>query len=95
MILATERIDQDHKGHEVIHSKVYAWNSGWSVVIWCDCGERTVLTSARSALDRVAFHPTTAREVVYPWLEDYPLRLEGKEARRKYYARLEEQAVPR
>jgi hypothetical protein len=65
------------------------------VVIWCDCGEKTVLSSAGSTLERVALHPATPREAVYSWLEDYSLRLEGKEARREYYSQLEEQAVPR
>ena len=78
----------------MVRSKVYAWNSGWSIVIWCDCGEKTVITSTRNALGCVALHPATAKEAVYSWLEDYLLLLKGNEARRKYYARLEEQAVP-
>ena len=95
MVLVTERIEESHSGHEVVRSKVYAWHSGWSIVIWCDCGEKSVLTGATDAAGRLANHSLTAKEAFYLWLEDYPQRLEGKEARRDYYARLEEQAVPR
>ncbi len=63
------------------------------------CGGRFVLT--RMAADRgctivgrrEARRPE--KEHRYSWLEDYLERLEGKEARREYYARLEEVATPR
>ncbi len=50
-----------------------------------ECGERLVFvgTAAKSPKD----------ECRYSWLEDYLERLEGKEVRREYYARLE-QAAP-
>jgi hypothetical protein len=95
MVLGTECIEESHKDHEVVRSKVYAWNSGWSLVIWCDCGVKSVLTGAVAAAECDASHSLTAGEDFYSWLEDYPQRLEGKETRRDYYARLEEQAVPR
>ncbi len=48
-----------------------------------ECGERLVIgTAAESPKD----------ERRYSWLEDCLERLEGKEARREYYARLERAA---
>jgi hypothetical protein len=81
MVLATERVEQSHLAHEVVRSKVYAWDSGWSVVIWCECGEKVVLTGATSAHGHGELYSPTAKEAFYSWLEDYPQRLEGKEAR--------------
>ncbi len=78
MVLATERIDESHQSHEVLHAKVSAWGSGWCIVIKCDCGERFVLTDANTVGDRGADRSTTAKEGFYSWLEDYPARLGAK-----------------
>ncbi len=92
MALATERIEGSHQAHEVSHAKVYVWDSGWYIEIECACGERFVLTDAKTEAGAPgADHSTSAKEGFYSWLEDYPARLGGKEARQEYYARLEEE----
>jgi hypothetical protein len=95
MTLATERIEEGHKGHEVSRAKIYARYPRWSMVIWCNCGERVVLTGNTSADERVGLPSPTAKEAFYSWLEDHLVRLEGKEVRREYYVRLEGQAASR
>jgi hypothetical protein len=69
MVLATEHIERIHQAHEVLHAKVSAWDSGWCIVIECDCGERFVLSDAKTAGARSAHHTTTAKEGFYSWLE--------------------------
>ena len=63
------------------------------------CGVRFVLTRMVARHGHAPTRRWGARsseeEHRYSWLEEFLEQLEGKEARHKYYARLEERAVPR
>lgn len=70
----------------VLDGRMSAWYSGLGALECGVCGGRLVIAARTAA----------RHEHRYSWLEDYLERLEGKEARHKYYARLaEERAASR
>lgn len=84
-----ERAAWRYEAQDEGFGRAYRWYPGY-VVIECDCGERLTLTDSVTGYERGADHATTVQEARFSsCLEYYLERLEGKEAREEYYARLE------
>jgi hypothetical protein len=89
VVQVIERAAWRYEAQDEGFGRVYRWYPGY-VVIECECGERLTLTDSITGYERGADHATTVQEArSYSWLEYCLERLEGKEAREEYYARLE------
>jgi hypothetical protein len=83
MVQVVERIERDYKVQDPLLIEVGGQGSE-HLVLECGCRESFVLDGLE---DR-----SPVGELRYSRVEDYLERLEGKEARLKYYARLEQAA---